>query len=135
VKLLTRNADYALRAICYMYSRKERVLSVAELVGELKVPRPFLRKSLQLLNKHGLVISYKGKGGGFRLSDKAQDVSALDIIESLQGPFHLNECSFKRKACPNIPKCPLRKRIERIEKHVASELKAITIRSLSGKKA
>jgi len=130
VKLITRDTDYALRAICFIVKQKNKIVAVGELVKELKIPRPFLRKILQVLNKKGILVSYKGKGGGFSLAKPAEKIYLSDLMRIFQGRFQLNECLFKKVLCPNIRKCPLRKKMDKIEGYVIRELKPITIASL-----
>jgi len=130
MKLLSRNTDYAVRAVCYMAKKKPGVVSVTELVEKLKIPRPFLRKILQALNNEGMLRSSKGMGGGFRLARKPEGIYLTDIMETFQGPFKLNECFFRKEICPNRRSCFLKKKIDRIERYVLSELKAITIGSI-----
>lgn len=130
MKLITRDTDYALRALCFISRHGKRIVSVAELVKELKIPQPFLRKLLQILNKKGILKSYKGKGGGFLLSKPAHKIFLMDVMETFQGRFKLNECLLKKLNCPSIKTCALRKRLERIERKVMRELDSITIASL-----
>ena len=130
MKLLTRNTDYAVRAICYMAKNKDRVIPVPEFARELSIPRPFLRKVLQILNKKGIVRSYKGLGGGFRIVVEPGRIFLVKLVEIFQGPLRLNECTLKKVICPNRKKCPLKKKIDRIEKYMLSELGTITISSL-----
>jgi len=129
VKLITRDTDYALRAICFLAKDKRR-LPVVELTKALKIPQPFLRKSLQRLNKKGILKSYKGLGGGFLLAMPADKIILTDLIGIFQGPFSLNECFLKKKPCPKRNICALKKKIDRIEKYVASELSSISIADL-----
>ena len=56
MRLINRNTDYAVRAISYISRQEEKVISVSELVEKIKVPRPFLRKILQILNKKGILV-------------------------------------------------------------------------------
>lgn len=130
MKLITRDTDYALRAICFIAKREKKIVSVAELVKELKIPRPFLRKILQILHKKGLLKSYKGYGGGFALAISADKIFLVDLINIFQGPFKLNECFFKKNICPNTKYCKLKRRIDIIEKYVLKDLQTITIRYL-----
>ncbi len=130
MKLLTRNTDYAVRAICYLASHDKEVVAVPALVKALKIPKPFLRKILQILNKEGVICSQKGIGGGFLLAKPAGKIFLVDLIRIFQGPVKLNECVLQKKICPNIKTCPLKKKIVNIERHVAKELNAITIGSL-----
>lgn len=130
MKLITRDTDYALRALCFMVRYKKAITSVSTLVKELKIPRPFLRKILQVLNKKGILKSYKGGGGGFILGLTPSKIFLVDLIEIFQGPLKLNECFFKKLSCPNMKTCALRKKIDTIERYVVSKLKSITIASL-----
>ena len=130
MKLITRDTDYALRSLCYIARDNKRTVAVSELVRELKIPRPFLRKILQVLNKKKILKSRKGIGGGFLLALSARKIFLVDLIEIFQGEFSLNECLFKKLSCPNIKTCCLRKKINRIEGYVMNELKSISIASL-----
>jgi len=134
MKLLTRDTDYAIRAITYIACAKQKVTPVAELVRILKIPRPFLRKILQKLNQARLLKSYKGQGGGFLLAVPARKISLMRLINIFQGPFRLNECFFKKEICPNIAKCGLKQRIDRIERHLMKELSAINMGCLLERK-
>jgi len=130
MNLITRDVDYAMRALCCIAKRKEGVYSVNEIAKHLKIPRPFLRKILQVLNRENIVRSYKGKGGGFKLAVKPNTISLFDIITSFQGPIRLNDHTFRRKACPHLRRCNIKKKLDRVEKIMVSELKAITIEDI-----
>jgi len=127
MKLITRDTDYAIRALCYIAKHEKRMISAAELVGVLKIPRPFLRKILQVLNKKKLLKSYKGKGGGFKLNVKSSKITLPVLIRIFQGPLQLSEHVFKNKACPHTDRCKLKKRLDRIEGYIISALKDITL--------
>ncbi len=130
MKLLTRNTDYAIRAICHMAENRENVFSAADLVDKLKIPRPFMRKLLQELNKNGLLESYRGRGGGFKLAADPKKIYIYRIAEIFQGRLILNEHIFKGEPCPRQARCNLKARLDEIEKIVISEIKAITIASI-----
>jgi len=132
-KLVTRNTDYAVRALCYMAARGKReegVTSVTELVKEMGMPRPFLRKILQKLNTAKLLISQKGKGGGFKLAKPAEKIFITEVMQIFQGPFKINDCMFKRKICPNRKGCFLRRKLEAIEEYAVAQLKGVTIKEV-----
>lgn len=130
MKLITRNTDYAVRALCHLARQDGRVAPVSDLAKELKVPRPFLRKILQILNKKGLLKSYKGQGGGFRLAIRPEKIFLGDLIGILQGPVQLNDCLFKKMFCADLRICLLKKKLDAIEKRIISELESIHIASL-----
>jgi Rrf2 family protein len=130
MRLVNRDTDYAIRAICFIAQSTEKIISVSELVKALKVPRSFLRKILQLLNKKKLLKSYKGQGGGFSLLVPVHRVFLLDLIEIFQEDFKLNECFLKKDICPNTRSCQLKDKLDKIENYVLKELKSITIADL-----
>ena len=130
MKLLSRNTDYAVRAVCYIANCNDKIVTVAQLVKTLKIPQPFLRKILQVLNNKRLLRSYKGSGGGFRLAKNPENIYLNDLMEIFQGPFRLNECYFKKEVCPNKRSCFLKKKVDEIERSVVSKLCSITIGSI-----
>lgn len=130
MKLITRDTDYAIRALCLIAKNKNKLIITTDLVKKTKIPRPFLRKILQILNKNGILNSYKGSGGGFVLAILPERIYLIDLIKIFQGPLQLNECLFKKKICPNRRACILRKKINAIEEQTISQLKNITIGSL-----
>ncbi|TBR16930.1 Rrf2 family transcriptional regulator [bacterium] len=130
MKIITRDTDYAVRALIYMAQTKKKIISTGELIEKLKIPKPFLRKILQTLNKKGVLISYKGPDGGFSLAKPYGKIYLIDLIEIFQGPFMINECVFKKKICPNRSTCSLKSKLDYIEAKVVKELKPVTIKSL-----
>lgn len=127
MNLITHDVDYAIRALCCIAKGKEGVYSVAEIAECLKIPRPFLRKILQILSKKNIVHSYKGKGGGFKLAIRPNKISLLDVITLFQGPISLSSHTFKGEKCPCLKKCNVKRSLDRVEKIMVLELKAVTI--------
>ncbi|MDD3905608.1 MAG: Rrf2 family transcriptional regulator [Candidatus Omnitrophica bacterium] len=130
MKLFTRNTDYGIRALCFIAKKDGDIVSVSELVRALKIPKPFLRKILQSLTGKGFVRSYKGVGGGFALKMSANKLYIMKVAKAFQGPLSLTECLLKKELCPNRRICPLKERIDKIEKYMMSELDSITIAEL-----
>ena len=129
MKLITRNTDYALRAICYI-AKQKKVVTVTELVWILGVPRPFMRKILQRLSQKAILESYKGQAGGFKLNLSPKKIFVIQVMRVFQGPVGLNGCFLRKNICPNKGKCVLRKKIHAIEDNVLRQLKKINIASL-----
>ena len=131
MKLITRDIDYAVRALIYLADNGNGgTVPVPELVDELGITRPFLRKIMQLLAKAGVIESYKGNKGGFRLIKKPEDIFLIDLVEIFQGDFSLNECFLNKGICPNTSNCILRSKVDDIEEKVKKELESIDLRSL-----
>ena len=130
MKLITRDTDYAVRAVCLIAQQKGRIVTAKKLEPALHLPGPFLRKILQILNKEGILKSFKGQGGGFLLAKKPKEIFLTDLMRIFQGKPSLNECFLKKIICPHTRSCPLRKKIVKIEDYVLRELGTVTIASL-----
>ena len=84
LKLITRDTDYAIKALKCIAAKRSETMSVSGLSKRLEMPRSFLRKILQLLNKKGVLKSSKGKGGGFSLNMPADAISVFSLVEIFQ---------------------------------------------------
>ena len=65
---------------------KDRLGSINSISQAEKVPREFLAKILKDLTRGGILRSFQGVTGGYRLSKAAKDVSFLNVIEIIDGP-------------------------------------------------
>ena len=131
-RLITRDTDYAVRAIGYFAASGKNVISAAELSENLELPRAFSRKILQLLRKARLVKSHRGRGGGFSLLKPPEEILLFDLIEVFQGKPELCKCFFRKSVCPDAGACVLKRKMDEIEKYVISELKSVTLAHLAG---
>ena len=122
MKFITRDTDYAVRALCFIAQRSPKVVDAGLLVSELKIPRAFLRKLLQSLTRNGFLVSLKGRGGGFALNRPPSQIRVMDVVESFQGPFSLTNCVTGGGICPERKRCRLRRKIGKIEKFAVREL-------------
>lgn len=130
MKLINRKTDYTIRAIAYIGRCKRRFVPVSEIAQSLCIPRPFLRKILQILHTHGMLNAREGREGGFSLAVPLKKIFLTDLITILQGPVKLVDCLMKKRFCPVAKNCILKKKIEAIEQLVKNKLQAITIASL-----
>lgn len=130
MRLITRDADYAVRALIYMAQDPDQVTTAQELVERLKMPLAFSRRILQILSRKGILRSLKGNRGGFSLKQPAEKIRLFDIMEAFQGKLVAVRCMLGNNLCPNTRTCPLRVRVKKIEQTIFNELQDITIASL-----
>ncbi len=130
MNLLTRNTDYAVRALIYMSGKHPGRVSTADLDRDLHLPRPFMRKILQMLQKAGYLASVKGKNGGFTLAKAPARIRLTELITLFQGPVSMGDCLFRKKLCDCANGCPLRREIKGIEAMALARLKAVTLATL-----
>jgi Rrf2 family protein len=130
MKLLTKETDYAARAVMNLAKQADGFLSSRDISAQENIPLHFLRRILQALIKAGYVESKEGVTGGVRLKAKPGDIKIADLIRLFQGDIELAECMFKKRICSNRKTCVLRKRIKRIESMVTREFEGITVQDL-----
>jgi len=107
---LSRKADYALRAVKHLSSLpKGKLGSINSIAAAEAIPREFLAKILKDLTRGGILVSFQGVTGGYRLTHAPKDVSFLEVIEAIEGPLHINLCT-EGDACPcdRAQTCPMR---------------------------
>ena len=106
---LSRKADYALRAVMHFAGMpKGKLASIGTVAKAQKIPREFLAKILKDLTWAGILVSYQGVTGGYRLSRPAREISFLDVIEAMEGPIALNLCTQDNCECDHFPDCKMR---------------------------
>ena len=130
MKLLTKNTDYAVRALMVLGEKPEEYVSSRDIAKAQKMPYQYVRKILKQLIKKGFVVSKEGGKGGFRIKMDPLKIELSGLIEAFQGEIQLSECMFRNAICHNRAKCVLRKNIKEIEQIVAAKFKRITIGSL-----
>ncbi|NTU88274.1 MAG: Rrf2 family transcriptional regulator [Chlorobiaceae bacterium] len=130
MKVLTKNTDYAIRALLSLGAGKGDYRSARAIALEQDIPYQFLRRLLQEMIRHGLVLSKEGAGGGFMLAKAPDDIRVRELIEIFQGRVQVSECMFRKQICANRARCVLRHEILRIEQVVEREFDNITIGKL-----
>jgi Rrf2 family nitric oxide-sensitive transcriptional repressor len=82
-------------------ARRDSVSSVStrSIAEELQVSADHLSKVMQRLAKNHLVQSTRGPNGGYRLARSPNEISMLDIYESMEGPSKPLVCVFDTRKC------------------------------------
>jgi len=134
--MLTSKAKYALRAMVDLARSDEggarRPVFIADIAGRQAIPRRFLENILLELRKHGLVVSQRGKQGGYALARAADLISFADIIRAIDGPLALTPCTsrtaYKRcEDCQDEAVCALRRTLVQVRDATAAVLERTSL--------
>jgi len=103
---VTRASDYAIRVMIHLASvpAGERQ-SLAGLARATGAPESFLAKILQSLSRAELIVSRRGKAGGFELLALGRQSSMREVIEAIEGPVLLNLCLHSSENCDQKQHC------------------------------
>ncbi len=106
---ITRQADYAVRAVLYLarLGQTERA-ATSQVAKEQHIPPSFLAKIISQLSIAGLLHTSRGARGGVTLARDPKEITLLEVIEAIDGPIMLNECVGEKGTCQFDDDCPLR---------------------------
>src|SRR5689334_13103937 len=105
---ITRQADYAVRAVIYLARcGSETPVPTAEIAEAQKIPVTFLTKIVSQLSAAGILHTTRGARGGVVLARSANNISLLEIVETIDGPVLLNTCVLDPVSCPESLNCPV----------------------------
>lgn len=113
--MLTQRSRYALRALLVMAKAQPGAPTpISKLAVEAAVPRKFLEIILADLKQAGLIVSHRGKYGGYRLARPPHLISFGEIIRVIEGPLALVPCvsrtAYRRCAdCRDEESCAIRR--------------------------
>jgi Rrf2 family protein len=106
---ITRQADYAVRAMVYLAQLgPEQRASTSQIAQEKQIPPSFLAKIVSQLSVAGLLQTSRGARGGVSLARSAEDISLLDVVEAIDGPILLNDCVGENGSCSFGDSCPMK---------------------------
>ncbi|MBI5351936.1 MAG: Rrf2 family transcriptional regulator [Chloroflexi bacterium] len=105
---ITRQADYAVRAVLYLARNTDQRTATSLIAEEQRIPPSFLAKIVSQLSIAGLLHTSRGARGGVVLAREAKEITLLEVIEAIDGPIQLNECVGDNGTCSFDEQCPLR---------------------------
>ena len=126
---ITRQADYALRAVLYLARRYEKTTERAptsQIAEDQEIPPSFLAKIISQLSIAGLINTSRGARGGVKLARSPEEISLLDVVEAIDGPINLNECVADPDACAFGDNCPIHEIFSDARQELVRKLSAST---------
>lgn len=131
--MLSQKARYALRALVELARADGVQLTSGELALRADAPRKFLEAILLELSRNHLVISRRGKFGGYTLARTAGEISFAEVIRVIDGPLALAPCVSPRlhfrkcDDCPDRDACSLREALLKARDATAAVLEAYSL--------
>ena len=92
-------ASLALHSMVFLASNRERKISTREIADALNASENHLSKVMQRLVKGKLLVSKRGPSGGFLISKPLDEITFMEIYESVEGRFDIKACLFMESLC------------------------------------
>lgn len=129
-------AKYGLRAMTALAQEYGRgPVLIADLAGKERIPRKFLELILLDLKKKGLLLSKKGKGGGYTLIRPPEMISIGELVRALDGPVAMLPCvsqtAYRRcEECIDEMTCGIRSVMKEVRDKTVEILDGTTLADL-----
>lgn len=105
----TKAEEYGILGVLYLAERNDAAVTPLSEISEAKdIPEKFLAKIFQSLSRAGIVRSHRGVRGGFTLAKEPEQVTVKEVLEAIQGPYHLAKCIKDEAICDKTDFCALR---------------------------
>ncbi|MCC5829597.1 MAG: Rrf2 family transcriptional regulator [Phycisphaeraceae bacterium] len=123
---------YAIRGLSHLAAvRPDGFVLINDLCREHDLPRHFLAKVFQGLTRKGLLISAKGRGGGFGLARPPEEILLYEIVEAIDGARKFEQCVVGLSNCDDRQPCPQHDQFSSIRKEILDFLKTTTLADMS----
>jgi len=129
---ISRLTDYATVILATLAGDPTRVQTATALSEQTHIAAPTVSKLLKQLQRAGLVSSMRGLRGGYQLARPASEISAAAILDALEGPLALTDCSAGHGQCEIEQTCRVGRVWQRLNQAIRRSLYEVTLAQLAG---
>jgi len=128
MSFFSKKMDYALLVLSHLNSSTAGS-SAREIAAKFSISRPFVANILKVLCHHGMLSSHRGVHGGYVLVKKAHEISLSEIMDALEEPFFLTDCSHssEKDNCKTSPFCTIKFGIDEVHLRIKKILSGFTL--------
>jgi len=128
---MSKLADYGTVVMAYLAQEPGVVHSAMETADRVHVALPTVSKVLKILAHENLVLSSRGARGGYALGRPPKEISVAQIIDAMEGPIALTECSGEKSICEQESSCSVRGNWRKINQVVRDALQSVTLHDMA----
>lgn len=129
---ISKLTDYATVILASLASAPDRLHAAAKVAEHTRLSLPTVSKLLKELQHAGLVRSTRGARGGYQLTRPPSAISVAAILDALEGPVAITECSGKDSHCGIEHVCRVARAWQRVNAAIRRALSEITLAQLAG---
>ena len=124
--------DYATVILATLAADRTRLLNASTLAERTHIAAPTVCKLLKQMHRAGLVVSTRGTHGGYQLARDPEQISAASILDALEGPIALTECSAGSGHCGIEHTCSVGRTWQKLSVAIRRSLSEISLAQLAG---
>jgi FeS assembly SUF system regulator len=128
---VSKLTDYATVVLAQMARSPAKVHTASDLAEQTRLAQPTVAKLLKKFVHGGLLVSYRGAHGGYLLARSPAEISAVDIIDTVEGQFAMTECSLGHDQCDLEQVCSIGHHWQRINGMIRTALDEVSLADLA----
>ena len=132
---ISKLTDYGTMVLACLAARPDQRHAAATVAERTPLGLPTVSKLLKSFHRAGLVMSVRGAHGGYQLARPATSISAAEIIDAIEGPVAITECSGEHSACDLETVCSTGTAWQRVNVAIRRSLDQLSLAQLSGQEA
>ncbi|UCF80282.1 MAG: Rrf2 family transcriptional regulator [Acidobacteriota bacterium] len=129
--LYSKSCEYSFRALIHIALQGDGFCMAKNIAKAENIPLYFLAKLLQDLVKFGLLHSFKGPTGGFKLAKPASEISLYDIMQLIDRENLEERCAVGLYGCSDSNPCPIHESWKELREQMLTYLKSMTVEDLA----
>lgn len=127
---LSKLTDYGTVVLAHMARQPEAVHTAADIAAATRIAVPTVSKLLKAFARARLLKSFRGARGGYSLARPAAAITAVDIIDAIEGPVAITQCSLDHSHCGIESVCGIGHNWQRISTLIRDALSTVTLEQL-----
>ncbi len=124
---ISKLTDYATVIMSYLALDPSRVYSATCIAKATHLTVPTVSKLLKILSESGLVRSFRGTGGGYKIAKPTQEITVADVVSAIEGKLAMTECCAENKTCALDSLCGIKENWQIINKIILEALDRVTL--------
>jgi FeS assembly SUF system regulator len=129
---ISKLTDYGTMILACLAARPADRHTAAAVAERTRLGLPTVSKLLKSFHRAGLVTSTRGAHGGYQLARPASGISASSIIDAIEGPVAITECSGNHSACDLENVCSTGTAWQNVNLAIRRSLDELSLAQLSG---
>ena len=131
--MLSQKAKYALHAVLHL-ARKRGPATIGEIAAAEGIPRKFLEQIMLAMKTRNIVVSRRGKAGGYALARDPATINFAEVLRCIDGPLALAPCASRTafqpcSSCKSIETCEIRPMLMAVRDTTTLLLEGISLAS------
>jgi FeS assembly SUF system regulator len=127
---MSKLTDYGTMVLAQLAASDAGWTTASQVACATHLGPPTVSKLLKALVHAGLVVSSRGVQGGYALARPAAAITAAEILDALEGPVAITECSSANGGCDLESYCLVGTAWQRINTSIRKALEGVSLADL-----